>query len=75
MVFLLFTRKYNSYFLLVSLIFNNNLGDFRRKRNRALIPIFRRNRKDFHGNSIANSRHSFSPAGLVEMKNFKVFAH
>jgi len=33
--------------------FNNILSDFRRKRNRALIPIFRRNRKDLHGNPIS----------------------
>ncbi len=41
------------------------LGDFRRKRNRALIPIFCKNQKDLHGN----------PKDIALIKKIMVFAH
>jgi hypothetical protein len=51
------------------------LGDFRRKRNRALIPIFCRNQKDFHGNpkDIATAATTDEESALpdwFEAKNF-----
>ena len=41
------------------------LGDFRRKRNQAFVPIFRRNRKDFHGNPISQTASRTAPELLL----------
>jgi hypothetical protein len=55
------------------------LGDFRRKRNRALIPIFCRNQKDFHGNprDIATATTTDKESALpdwFEAKNFSRYS-
>ncbi len=64
-------------------LFRNILGDFLRKRNRSFFQIFRNNPKDFpcsHKDIAPDSYPGqpplkYSPAGLIQIKNFSVFAH